>query len=69
MTNGSLMKVKRIAESSAWSIQQYFGPALNDNWSFLELPFYTGFTVCEITKGNSFAVGVLVAVNHSGKSE
>ena len=33
MTNGSLMKVKGIAECSHWSILQYFGPALNDNWS------------------------------------
>ena len=33
MANGSLMKVKSIAECSHWSILQYFLPALNDNWS------------------------------------
>ena len=33
MTNGSLMKVKSIAECSHWSILQYFGPALSDNHS------------------------------------
>ena len=33
MTNGSLMKVKSIAECSPWSILQYFRPALSDNWS------------------------------------
>ena len=30
MTNGSLMKVKSIAECSHWSILQYFWPALSD---------------------------------------
>ena len=34
MTNGSLMKVKSIAECSPWSILQYFWPALSDNWSW-----------------------------------
>ena len=46
MTNGSwmkvksiaecslLMKVESIAECSHWSIQQYFWPALSDNWSW-----------------------------------
>ena len=33
MTNGSLVKVKSIAEWSPWSILQYFLPALNDNQS------------------------------------
>ena len=33
MTNGSLMKVKSIAECSKGSILQYFLPALRDNWS------------------------------------
>ena len=33
MTNGSLMKVKSIAECSKGSILQYFRPALSDNWS------------------------------------
>ena len=33
-TNGSLMKVERIAECSSWSILQYFLPALSDNWSW-----------------------------------
>ena len=33
MTNGSLMKVKSIAECS-WSILQYFWHALSDNWSW-----------------------------------
>ena len=32
MTNGSLMKVKSIAECSPWTILQYFWPALSDNW-------------------------------------
>ena len=31
MENGSLMKVKSIAECSHWSILQYFWPALSDN--------------------------------------
>ena len=34
MTNGSLMKVKNIAECSKGSILQYFQPALSDNWSW-----------------------------------
>ena len=34
MTNGSLMKVKSIAECSPWSILQYFWPALSDNKSW-----------------------------------
>ena len=34
MTNGSLMKVKSIAECSKGSILQYFQPALSDNWSW-----------------------------------
>ena len=33
ITNGSLMNVKMIAECSPWSILQYSGPALSDNWS------------------------------------
>ena len=33
MTNGSLMKVKSIAECSPWSILQYFRPSLSDNLS------------------------------------
>ena len=32
MTNGSLMKVKSIAECSPWSILQYFWSALRDKW-------------------------------------
>ena len=31
MENGSLRKVKSIAECSTWSILQYFRPALSDN--------------------------------------
>ena len=34
MTNGSLMKVQIIAECSAWSILQYFWPALSKNKSW-----------------------------------
>ena len=34
MTNGSLKKVKSIAECSTLSILQCFGPALNNNWSW-----------------------------------
>ena len=52
MTNGSLMMVERIAECSPWSILQYFGPALSDNWPWkpifgllFEWPLKTGFTV------------------------
>ena len=33
LTNGSLMKVKSIAEYSKRSILQYFWPALSDYWS------------------------------------
>ena len=33
-TNGSLMKVKSIAECSPWSILQYFWPALRDDQSW-----------------------------------
>ena len=33
MTDGSLMKVKSIAECSPWSILQYFWPALSNNCS------------------------------------
>ena len=33
ITNGSLLKVERIAECSPWSILQYFGPSLSDKWS------------------------------------
>ena len=32
MTNGSFMKVESIVECSAWSILQYFLPALSSNW-------------------------------------
>ena len=32
MTNGTLMKVKSIAECSPWSILQFFWPTLRDNW-------------------------------------
>ena len=35
ISNGSLMKVKRIAECSPWSILQYFLPALSYDWPFL----------------------------------
>ena len=31
-TNGNLMKVESIAESSPWSTLQYFWPALSDIW-------------------------------------
>ena len=40
MTNGSLMKVESIAQSSHWSILQYFLPALSDNWSWNQFIFY-----------------------------
>ena len=52
MTNGSLMKVKSIAECSKGSILQYFWPAFRDNWSWNQFLvflsvffFYTCFTV------------------------
>ena len=37
MTNGSLMKVKSIAECSPWSNLQYFWPALSYNWSWKQI--------------------------------
>ena len=43
MTNGSLMTVESVAECSPWSFLQHFWPALSDDWSFWERPFYTGF--------------------------
>ena len=45
ITNGSLMKVERIAECSPWIILQYFLPALSDIGLFFEWPLKTGFTV------------------------
>ena len=52
MKNGSLMKVKSIAECSHWSILQYFWPSLSDNRSWkpvfrllFEWPLKTRFTV------------------------
>ena len=46
MTYGTLIKVESIADCSPWSILQYFGPALSENWSsktnfwsFREWPF------------------------------
>ena len=56
MTNGSLMKVKSIAECSPWSILQYFWPARGAFCNTFDLheailgllfewPFKTGFTV------------------------
>ena len=52
MSNGSLMKVKSIAECSPWSILQYFWPAISNNLSWkliFGLPFEwllkAGFTV------------------------
>ena len=49
MTNGSLMKVKSIAECSKGSILQYFRPALSDNWSWKPVSglLESGFTVYE----------------------
>ena len=51
MENGSLMKVKSIAECSPWSILQYFWPALSDNRSrkpifglLFQWPLKTDFT-------------------------
>ena len=40
MTNGSLMKVESIAESSPWSILQYFWPALSNNFLVLKTNFF-----------------------------
>ena len=34
MTNGSFIKVERIAECSKGSILQYFRPSLSDNWAW-----------------------------------
>ena len=34
MTNGSLLKVKSIAECFPWSILQYFWPVLSDHLSW-----------------------------------
>ena len=48
ITNGSLMKVKSIAECSPWSILQYFWPALSDNWSWK--PIFGHFETGSITQ-------------------
>ena len=40
ITNGTLMKVKSIAECSPWSILQYFWPALSDNSSWKPIFFW-----------------------------
>ena len=48
MTNGSLLKVKGIAECSPWNILQYFWPALSNNrsWKPIFCLFESGcFTV------------------------
>ena len=51
MANGSLIKVKSIAECSKGSILQYFWPALSNNWSWkkfsllFEWLLKTGFLV------------------------
>ena len=52
MANGSLMKVKSIAECSPWSILQYFWPTLSNNrylkpifGLLFEWPLQTIFTV------------------------
>ena len=37
MENGSLMKVKSIAECSTWSILQYIRPALSHNQSWKQI--------------------------------
>ena len=42
MTNGSLMKVKCIAECSPWTVLQYFWHASSDNWSWKPI-----FTLCD----------------------
>ena len=39
MTNGSLMKIKSIAECSSWCILQFFWPALSDYLIALEKSF------------------------------
>ena len=55
MTNGSLMKVKSIAECSPWNILQYFWHALSDNWGldtqfvvFLRVAVFAGFAVSNV---------------------
>ena len=45
MTNGSLMKVKCIAECSKGSILQYFWPALSDIWSWNQFMVFLRVTV------------------------
>ena len=61
MTNGSLMKVKSIAECSPWSILQYFWPALaiiglEKKFGLLfECLLKTGFSVV-IFKGECSAI-------------
>ena len=43
MTNGSLMKIKSIAECSPWSTLQYFWPALSNKGFGLENQFLVIF--------------------------
>ena len=57
MTNGSLMKVKGIAECSPWSILQYFSPALSNNWSWKPLyGIYGLFESGRFTQGLMYAL-------------
>ena len=68
MTNGSLMKVESIAESSPWSIVQYFLHVLSDNWSWK--PIFGLFESGRFTKvllyPFNYVNGVLKALFHFG---
>ena len=68
MTNGSLMRVERIAECSHWSrtLLACIKPLLvlkTNLWLFWEWPFYTGFTVFPF-----FVVGAQKNTSHSDSS-
>ena len=58
IANGSLMKIKSIAECSPWSILQYFWPALNNYWSWK--PIYGLFESSHFTQVLCKAVGLLL---------
>ena len=49
------MKVESIAEYSAWSILQYFWPALSDNWSWK--PIFSLFESGHFTMVLLYVVG------------
>ena len=66
MTDGSLMKVKSIAEYSPWSILQYFWPTLSNNQSWkpifgliFEWPLKTGYILSSVALDETNMSGCL----------